>query len=234
MSDENRSVNYCSKLCNLVDNVNIVKNDNTFLGFFVPRLRKRKITENASDPKIIPSAILLRANDNLNTSWIQSWECYTNQYEKHFKEQTCKICKLFLRGFRGLDPKPMVSLFSYNKLMRQQKNETLALNAKIDQLKEYNDKLMKNQNKIKNKLRKQSAYWKNECKILRKKVGSWRQKEHRRKGFITTSESDSLLWFQFYTLICELVEKEHAGDFEKIALHKELIRSKYLTLGKFN
>lgn len=48
------------------------------------------------------------------------------------------------------------------------------------------------------------------------------------------SEEESVRWFEFYTFIDELIEKEHAGDPEKISLHKELIRSEMSQQGKFN
>ena len=78
------------------------------------------------------------------------------------------------------------------------------------------------------------SYWQLQCQKLRNSVRQWRKVEHVRKGFIDVSEEESETWFNFYVFIDKMISKEHAGDPEKISLHKELIRSETSQLGKFN
>lgn len=89
-------------------------------------------------------------------------------------------------------------------------------------------------NQIIKKIKKVSAYWKLKCKTLESGVKEWREKETANNGFITIKDDEATKWILFYDFIDELIDKEHADDPEKAALHKELIKTETKYLGKFN
>ena len=166
--------------------------------------------------------------------WIQSYECFKAKNNLQTKDLACKCCKLFWRSFRGLSPKETVLLSDYNKMFKKNskviedlKKENYDLNAEIE-------KHSKEANKRFNNLRKKVSYWRLQCKNLKNAVSQWRKVEHVRKGFIDVSEDESEIWYKFYVFIDEIISREHAGDPEKINLHKKLVRSETFQLAKFN
>ena len=62
LNDENRNSNFCSQLCDLVENERTTKQDKTFLGFILPSNRKR-ISSEISSNILVPSALLFKAKD---------------------------------------------------------------------------------------------------------------------------------------------------------------------------
>ena len=177
------------------------------------------------------STALLFSRHGVSTEyWIQSYECFKAKNNLQTKDLACKCCKLFWRRFRGLSPKKTVLLSDYNKkskVVEDLKKETYDLNVEIENH-------SKEANKRFNTLRKKVSYWRLQCKNLKNTVSQWRKVEHVRKGFIDVSEDESEIWYKFYVFIDEIISREHAGDPEKISLHKELVRSETFQLGKFN
>ena len=122
----------------------------------------------------------------------------------------------------------------HNKIIRKHlktqtdivtENDILAVNLK---------KQRTDSNKIKNNLAKKSHYWKLKCKNIEAGVKEWRKKETQENGFIRIKDDEASKWIFFYEFIDELIDKEHKNEPEMAALHKELIKTETLSLGKFN
>lgn len=233
LNDENRNNTFCPHICKLIKNASTLIKDKTFLGFLLPSNRKRLFSEVASNLKS-PSALLFKANDRLIDYSMQSWECYVVNDEKICQKGPCKCCKSFSRSFRGWIPKQTVLMSDYNKVIKKNIRNVEELQQKNANLLIENAKYLNEKNQTMNRLRKRVSYWRFRCKDLKSAVAQWRKIEHERKGFFDVSEKESERWFKFYTFIDEFIEREHAGDSEKILLHKELLRSETSHLGKFN
>ena len=233
LKDANRNSNYCSQLCEFVENEITTINNQIFFGFILPSQRKRISSENCSK-LLVPSVLLFKASKRLIDYSMQSWECYRTKNELRFKIGACKTCKAFWRSFRGLAPKQTVLMSDHNKSIKKNIKNVEELQRKNASLLIDNAKYLNEKKQTMNTLRKRISYWKVRCKDLKSAVAQWRKIELERKGFFDVDEEESDLWFRFYKFIDELIEKEHTGDPEKISLHKELIRSKTSQLGKFN
>lgn len=231
LSDVNSSKNYCSELCEIINKKCPLRQD-ILLGFF---LKSNKITKNNKIKSVIliPSAFLYKALHDLNSYWIQSFECAINKEECILKE-SCKICKVFWRSFRGLSPGPTISMTEHKKIVNRELHDVTILNTLNRKIIENKDEIINEKNKILNRLRKKISYWKNKFKDLKSAVSQWREVEFRRNGFIKVNDDEAIKWFHFYVFIDQMIEKEHSGDNEKIALHKELIRTETEQLGKYN
>ena len=231
LSDANCRTNYCTELCDIIQNKARLRQD-SLLGFFLKSTRKTKINKTV-DAALIPLALLYKAKHDVNSYWIQSFDCVLNKKECLLTE-SCKICKLFWRNFRGLSPGPTISLKEHKKIVNRELNDITISNTLNKKKIENKDEMIKEKNKMLNRLRKKISYWRNRFKDVKSAVSQWREVEFRRIGFIKVNDDEALKWFQFYTFIDQMIEKEHAGDSEKIALHKELIRTETEHLGKYN
>lgn len=233
LNDVNRNSNYCSQLCDFVENETTTIKNKTFLGFILPSQRKRISSEKCSN-LFVPSALLFKANNRLMDYSMQSWECYVRKDELRCKVGLCKTCKAFWRSFRGLLPKQTIFMSDHNKTIKKNLKNVEELQRKNASLLIDNAKYLNEKKQTLNTLRKKISYWKVRCQELKSKVAQWRNLERERKGFIDVDQEESERWFKFYKFIDKLIENEHTGDPEKILLHKELIRSETSQLGKFN
>ena len=180
LSDVNSSKNYCSELCEIINNKSPLRRD-SLLGFF---LRSNKITKNnkIKSVQLIPSAFLYKALHDLNSYWIQSFECAINKEECKLKE-SCKICKVFWRSFRGLSPGPTISMTEHKKIVIRELHDVTKLNTLNRKIIENKDEIIKEKNRILNRLRKKIAYWQNRFTDIKSAVSQWREVEFRRNGF---------------------------------------------------
>jgi hypothetical protein len=204
------------------------------MGFFVQKNRKKKNSEIISNT-VIPSAILFRSNDNLNNYWVQSWECFISVDEMFNYGKSCTVCNSFWRKkLRNLTCVQTVLKSDHDKMIKMNNKERDELSTLNKKLAIDNDMIVSVKNKLINNLRKKISYWRLQCKDLRSAVQRWRKIEHERKGFFNVNDSESIKWHEFYEFIFSRIDEEHKGDPEKIALHKELIKSEISQLGKFN
>ena len=231
LSDVNCRTNYCTELCDIIQNKTSLRQD-SLLGFFLKSNRKTKINKTV-DAVLIPLALLYKAKDDVNSYWIQSFDCVLNN-EECLLTESCKICKLFWRSFRGLSPGPTISMKEHKKIVNRELSDIKISNTLNKKKIENKDEIIKEKNKMLNRLRKKIHYWKNRFIDVESAVAQWREVEFRRNGFIKVNDDEALKWFQFYDFIDQMIEKEHEGDPEKIALHKELIRTETEHLGKYN
>lgn len=85
-----------------------------------------------------------------------------------------------------------------------------------------------------NKLLKRASYWRKKYKTLQLAVVQWRKIEEDRNGFVVIEDDDATIWSKIYEFIDKQIDKEHFDNDEKRDLHKELIRTETMSLGKFN
>lgn len=126
LSDENCRTNYCSELCDIIQKKSPLRQD-SLLGFFLKSNRKTKLNKTV-DAALIPSALLYKAQHDVNSYWIQSFECAINM-EECLLTESCKICKLFWRSFRGLSPGPTISMKEHKTIVNRELHDITISNT---------------------------------------------------------------------------------------------------------
>ena len=224
---------YCPSLTEIINRIKESNSREMLIGFLLSRMIKSVRSSIDNTSYVTPSALVFKADDSINSFFIQSYQCAVNINTRKEKD-CCKDCKLYRRKSRGFHPCDTVLMSVHKRILKKKDNTINDLKRKSDLQVEENKVVIAEKNRTINRLRKKICYWKLICKDIRSAVEKLRNIEHERKGFISITEDESQNWFNFYSFIDKFIEQEHRGDNERIKLHKELIRSEMNQLGKFN
>ena len=202
------------------------------MGFFLPRNQTSKSLSSGMIMK--PVSFYYAVHDGRNSFMVQSYDCALNKNLSRVTNDACSDCRNYWRSFRNNTATKYLEASCHKKIVREKDRILNELRS------EFEDHIRKKKlqwatvNQKMNKLLKRASYWRKKYTTLQLAVEQWRKIEEDRNGFVVIEDDDATIWSNFYEFIDKQIDKEHYNNEEKRALHKELIRTETMTLGKFN
>lgn len=223
---------YCSELLSIKNCSESAISLDGLMGFFLPR--KFNIKKLGSEMIMKPSSFYYSVHDGKNSFRIQSYDCALNKNVAVANNESCSDCRNFWRSFRNNTADKYLEASSHNKIIREKDKKLKELRVEFEEHVKNKKTQWATINQKMNKLLKRVSYWKKKYKTLQSAVVRWRKVEDDRNGFVVIEEDDATIWGKFYDFIDKQIDKEHYDNDEKRDLHKELIRTETISLGKFN
>lgn len=232
LSTSDPSTQYCSILCSILEESNSLVDLEGLMGFFLPRNINAK--NSIVKDMIIPTSFYYSVHNGKNNFMVQSYSCVKNKNIQLQYNKSCSDCKINWRSFRNNTAIKYLRVTNHNKLIKCSEKKYDILSTEFQKHKEIMKIKWGAVDQKFNKLSKRVSYWKKKFKTLKEAVSQWRKIEEKREGFITIEEDDAIIWKKFYEFIDLKIDREHYANEEMRDLHKELIRTETMTLGKFN
>ena len=102
----------------IINRIKKSTNREILIGFLLPRMIKSVRSYNDDISYLTPSALVFKADDSLNSFFIQSYQCALIMNTTKEKD-CCKDCKLYRPKSRGFHPGDTVLMSVHKRILKK-------------------------------------------------------------------------------------------------------------------